>query len=584
MSISFADLGVPADLVSALKRVGITAPFEVQTATIPDALAGRDVLGRAPTGSGKTLAFGLPLIANLAKSKPRRPRALILSPTRELAEQIRRELEPLAQARGRSVLTIYGGVGFGAQTKGLRNGADLIVACPGRLIDLLDRGQLSLNEVDKVVVDEADRMADMGFLPAVRQLLDLTSTERQTVMFSATLDRDVQVLIDHYQKDPITHQIGDAEPDLSQVSHRFFATRSDQKLALAADLIEASGPTIVFCRTRHGVDRVARQLKAVGMKSGWIHGGRSQNQRDAALQAFVSAKVHVLVATDVAARGIHVDGVGAVIHFDPPADSKDYVHRSGRTARAGADGSVFSFINSDQAKGAKRMMRDVGLPAFEIEAVPTLTERAKVERTEPRSRRSGGQGRTRGEHGSQGKRSTKPKRPESKTGKSGRERGRQGDGEWPVSTSGSSPKGTKRGNQKRKTGRHQERSNGEGPAGRSDNTPSRARRRAGGPDRSEHRAGGPDRSEHRAGGPDRSEHSQQASRGEHSQRAKPDRSAKAEEGADKPRGTAASGMPKRLRMDGTAAPKRKKRQPIASKRSGKPRPKNKKLGRSSGKR
>ncbi len=388
MSTSFADLGVPADLIAVLERGGITTPFDVQIASIPDALAGRDVLGRAPTGSGKTLAFGIPLVAHLGKAQPRRPRGLILSPTRELAEQIRRELEPLATARNRTVISVYGGVGFSAQLDGLQAGADLIVACPGRLIDLLEQGELSLGDVDQVVVDEADRMADMGFLPAVRELLDLTSPTRQTVLFSATLDRDVQVLIDNYQNDPVTHEVGVTEPDLSLVKHRFIATKADEKLAIAADLIAEVGPTIVFCRTRHGVDRVARQLKMAGVKAAWIHGARSQSQRDAALHSFTTGMSQAMVATDVAARGIHVDGVACVVHYDPPADAKDYVHRSGRTARAGADGVVVSFVNRDQARAAARMMQDVGLPAMELENAPQLSGRADHVTMDVRSRKT----------------------------------------------------------------------------------------------------------------------------------------------------------------------------------------------------
>ena len=358
---SFASLGVPDDLVAVLDRQGIKAPFEIQAAAIPDALSGKDVLGRAPTGSGKTLAFGIPMIAGLGDAKPRRPKGLILSPTRELAEQIRRELEPLARQRKRQVLAIYGGVGFRDQLRGLKAGADLVVACPGRLQDLLNQGEISLNEVQYVFVDEADRMADMGFLPAVRQLLDLTSPNRQTVLFSATLGKEVQILTQNYQVDPVTHEVGEVEPDLSLVDHRFFRTEQRLKVPLAAKVITETGPTVVFCRTRHGVDRVARQLKNAGVKAGWIHGGRSQNQRDAALQAFTNGRVMALVATDVAARGIHVDGVACVIHFDPPEDDKAYVHRSGRTARAGAGGSVVSFINSDQLKDTKKLQRQLAL-------------------------------------------------------------------------------------------------------------------------------------------------------------------------------------------------------------------------------
>ena len=371
----FGSLGVPGDIVAALTKQGIIEPFEVQTATLPDALAGRDVLGRAPTGSGKTLAFGIPMLARLARGESRRPRGLILSPTRELAEQIRRELAPLAEAADRSILTVYGGVGLGPQAKALRKGVDLIVACPGRLQDLINQGEVSLDRVDIVVIDEADRMADMGFLPAVRALLDLTATKRQTVLFSATLDNDVALLIKHYQNKPVLHEVGELEPDLTLVTHRFIATAKERKIGLAADLVDQAGATMVFCRTRHGVDRVARQLKRAGVKAGWIHGGRSQNQRDAALQAFTGGRVKALVATDVAARGIHVDGVACVIHFDPPADHKDYVHRSGRTARAGAGGIVVSMVNSDQYKDIRKLQKQVGLPISDPEPMPELTVR-----------------------------------------------------------------------------------------------------------------------------------------------------------------------------------------------------------------
>lgn len=372
---SFGDLGVPEDLVAVLTKRGITAPFEIQTASIPDALAGRDVLGRAPTGSGKTLAFGIPMVARIGSAASKRPTGLILSPTRELAEQIRRELEPLAQVRGRSVQAVYGGVGMDAQRRALRKGLDLLVACPGRLLDLIGQGECSLDKVEFVVIDEADRMADMGFLPVVKQILDMCSSRKQTVLFSATLGKEVKVLTDKYQNKPVTHQVGAAEPDLSLVEHRFILTDQSSKIGIAADLVDDHGATIIFCRTRHGVDRVARQLKRVGVKAGWIHGGRSQNQRDSALKAFTQNKVQVLVATDVAARGIHVDGVACVIHYDPPSDPKDYVHRSGRTARAGAAGVVVSYINPDQKKGAIRMLKDVGLPPIPFEEMPEITKR-----------------------------------------------------------------------------------------------------------------------------------------------------------------------------------------------------------------
>jgi len=385
VSPSFAELGVPKDLVAVLRRNGITDPFDIQAATIPDAMHGRDVLGRAPTGSGKTLAFGLPLVAKLREAKPHRPTALVLSPTRELAEQIRRELAPLAEIRGLRTLAIYGGVGFGPQLKALREGVDLVVACPGRLLDLIEQRQIILDDVRYAVVDEADRMADMGFLPDVRRILDLTSSRQQTVLFSATLGKEVKVLTDRYQDDPVLHEVGEAEPDLTLVEHRFIRTDRHGKVPLAAHIVDQNGPTVVFCRTRYGVDRVARQLKGQGIKTSLIHGKRTQNQRDNALDAFTRGKVDALVATDVAARGIHVDGVACVLHFDIPEDDKAYVHRSGRTARAGASGVVVSFINTDQVKDMRQIQRKVGLNV-ELEDAPDLAgvpERPKVEDERP---------------------------------------------------------------------------------------------------------------------------------------------------------------------------------------------------------
>ncbi len=387
---TFASLGVPKPLVLALESLRFRQPFEIQTLTIPDALAGRDILGRAPTGSGKTLAFGLPLLADLRRGRPGRmspppdprrpnrptkpgrpaqPTGLVLCPTRELAEQIRRELEPLADAVDRSVLAVYGGKGLGQQLKGLTRGVDLLVACPGRLIDLINQEAVDLGDVDRVVVDEADRMADMGFLPDVRKLLDQTSPDRQTMLYSATLDREVQVLIDTYQTDPIEHAVAELEPDLSLLTHRFIQVPKRDRIWLAADLVTDAGSTIVFVRTRHGADRVARQLRAHGVKTAAIHGGRSQAQRDQALAQFTSGRVQAMVATDVAARGIHVDGVESVIHYDPPAEDKDYMHRSGRTGRAGASGVVISLLDKPQVRESLRMQDRLGIES-DIEATP----------------------------------------------------------------------------------------------------------------------------------------------------------------------------------------------------------------------
>ncbi len=356
---TFAELGVPARLAAVLANRSITEPYPIQTAAIPDLMEGLDVLGRAPTGSGKTLAFGLPLITRLERANPRRPRALILAPTRELAEQISKELMPLAKAAQRWVLAIYGGVGYDFQRRQLRRGVDLLVATPGRLTDLIDEGSVSLEDVNIVVVDEADRMADMGFMPQVRHLLDQTAEDRQTVLFSATLDGDVAELTRRYQHDPRTHEV--ASDETSDAAHYFWNVHSHDRVTRTAEIIGTSTPSIVFTRTRRGADRVAEQLERAGVAAASIHGGRSQSQRTRALDAFSRGRVKALVATDVAARGIHVSGVASVIHFDLPADGKDYLHRSGRTARAGLSGVVVSLVMSDQMGELKRIQRSVGL-------------------------------------------------------------------------------------------------------------------------------------------------------------------------------------------------------------------------------
>lgn len=358
---SFADLGVPQRLVDVLDARGFTSAFEVQAATIPDALAGRDLCGRAPTGSGKTIAFGIPTLVNTAKARPGHPSALILSPTRELADQIKDELAPLAKATDRTVTAVYGGVGYGPQTKAIRNGVDVLVACPGRLEDLVSSGSVSLAEVGVVVVDEADRMADMGFLPAVKRLLDRTKSDRQTLLFSATLDGDIAELTRRYQHDPVRHEVGEVEPDMTAMAHHFWSIDHEQRVDHTRDAVVAAGPTIVFTRTRHGADRLCKQLGKAGVEAAAIHGGRNQNQRTRALEAFTKGQVQALIATDVAARGIHVDGVACVVHFDPPEDDKTYLHRSGRTARAGAQGVVVSFVRDNNRKDVKTLQRDLGL-------------------------------------------------------------------------------------------------------------------------------------------------------------------------------------------------------------------------------
>ncbi len=364
MSSTFAALGVPEQLTSVLSGLGLTEAFPIQEATLPDALAGRDVCGRAPTGSGKTLAFGLPLVASVAAigHRLRRPAALVLVPTRELAAQVERTIAPLAAAANARVVSIYGGVSYGKQRAALQRGVEIVVGCPGRLEDLIQQGDLVLSDVSMVVVDEADRMADMGFLPAVRRLLDATRSDRQTLLFSATLDGEVDVLIKRYQHNPSRHEVVADEDATGDVTHVFWRSEQSDRAALTAKIVLAHAPAVVFCRTRHGADRLSKRLEAAGVGAAPIHGARSQAQRDRALAAFTEGSVQALVATDVAARGIHVDDVACVIHYDLPADPKDYVHRSGRTGRAGADGIVVSLVGGDQSKAVKTMQKQLDLP------------------------------------------------------------------------------------------------------------------------------------------------------------------------------------------------------------------------------
>ena len=349
---TFADARVDADFAALLARRGITEPFPIQAATLPDAIAGRDVCGRAPTGSGKTLAFGLALVQKAKRARPGKPTALVLVPTRELAAQVVNELLPLAALRKTRVAAVYGGTSYGVQHKALSRGPAIVVATPGRLEDLVARGAISLGDVRMVVLDEADRMADMGFLPAVRRLLDATNPDRQTLLFSATLDGDVDVVIRNYQRDPARHDVG-ADEAAGDVDHQYPKVDRAKRVEFTADLVRHHGNAIVFCRTRHGADRLAKQLSASGIDAATIHGSRTQAQRERALAAFRSGRVQALVATDVAARGIHVDDVACVVNFDPAADEKDYVHRSGRTGRAGATGTVVTLLDPSQAKSPK---------------------------------------------------------------------------------------------------------------------------------------------------------------------------------------------------------------------------------------
>ncbi len=385
MSTTFADLGVPAPMCRILASHGITDAFPIQAATLPDGLAGRDLCGRAPTGSGKTIAFGIPLITRIGTAAPKRPRALVLVPTRELAAQVRDELIMLAGPRGASVEAFYGGNGFDRQLKALRRGVDIAVACPGRLADLINRGDVRLDSVEVVVIDEADRMADMGFLPEVKRLLDQVPDDRQTLLFSATLDGAVDELIRRYQHRPARHELPDDPDDGARVEHLFWSVGRDQRIGLAGQVIARVGSTVVFCRTKRGADRVARQLETAGVRAAAIHGDRSQGQRERALAAFQAGHVDALVATDVAARGIHVDDVAAVLHLDPPADEKDYIHRSGRTGRAGATGVVVSFVAPELRKDVGKMQRALGMSVGLTS--PDITELPVGERRERRPTR-----------------------------------------------------------------------------------------------------------------------------------------------------------------------------------------------------
>jgi superfamily II DNA/RNA helicase len=359
--MSFADLGVPQNLVERLAARGITEAFPIQEASIPDALAGRDVVGKAVTGSGKTLAFGLPLMARLTKAQPRKPVALVLVPTRELAAQVQKELANLTDDRGRRVICIYGGTSYNIARKALNYGVDVVVACPGRLEDMLEQRALDLSSVMTVVVDEADRMADMGFLPAVRRIIGATNRDRHVMLFSATMAPDIKSLVKEFTHDAAIHDVvGEEAP--SDVDHYFWRVPREQRPQFTADIAEEYDRAIIFTRTKHGADRLARQLEERGISAVPLHGDRTQAQRERALRSVKSGQVRVLVATDVAARGIHIDLMPVVVHYDPPAQATDYLHRSGRTGRAGATGAVISLVGEDVIGQVKRLQRALGVP------------------------------------------------------------------------------------------------------------------------------------------------------------------------------------------------------------------------------
>jgi superfamily II DNA/RNA helicase len=377
---TFAALGVPAPLVEVLDEQGITAPFPVQVATLPDGLAGRDILGRARTGSGKTLGFSLPLVTRLAGGSTlrARPRGLVLVPTRELATQVTTVLKPLARAMDLWVTTIYGGVAYGPQVNALQRKTDIVVATPGRLADLIGQGECDLSDVEVTVIDEADQMADLGFLPIVRRLLETTPDHGQRMLFSATLDAAVDVLARRFLHDPVLHSV-DENSSPAEIEHHVLTVEPANRVAVIAALTGGEQRSLVFTRTKHGAERLARQLTDAGIPAAELHGNLRQGARSRNLAAFTSGLARVMVATDIAARGIHIDGIDLVIHADPPAEHKAYVHRSGRTARGGADGVVVTLQTKAQARDVTAMMRKAGItPHAAVAVAPDSPEIAEI--------------------------------------------------------------------------------------------------------------------------------------------------------------------------------------------------------------
>jgi superfamily II DNA/RNA helicase len=387
---SFAALGVPPLLVEALRRRGVERPFAIQTRALPDALEGRDVLGRAATGSGKTLAFGLPMLARLAgrdsdltgrtgvdaasrrevRRTPGAPRALVLVPSRELALQVRTALTPLADMLGLRVSSVVGGVGYGAQIDALARGVDLLVATPGRLVDLIERADCRLDQIEITALDEADYMADLGFLPVVTRLLAMTPPGGQRLLFSATLDRGVAGLVEQFLTRPAVHAVAPATAAVAGMTHHVFVVERDHKIEIAAEVAARPARTLFFVRTKHGADRLAKQLGRAGVDAAALHGNLAQNARQRVMAAFVDGRTRVLVATDVAARGLHVDGVDLVVHFDPPTDHKDYLHRSGRTARASSTGTVVAFVQPDQVNDVRKLHLEARVQAVTEKVAP----------------------------------------------------------------------------------------------------------------------------------------------------------------------------------------------------------------------
>ncbi|MFF7193003.1 DEAD/DEAH box helicase [Streptomyces sp. NPDC008079] len=364
-TVTFADLGLADGIVRKLAQNGVTTPFPIQAATIPDALAGRDILGRGRTGSGKTLSFGLPLLTLLSggHTERKRPRGVILTPTRELAMQVADALQPYGDVLGLKMKVVCGGTSMQNQIYALDRGVDVLVATPGRLRDLINRGSAVLDQVQIAVLDEADQMADMGFLPEVTEILDLIPAGGQRLLFSATLENEIDSLVRRYLVDPVTHEVDAAQGAVTTMSHHVLVVKPKDKAPVTAAIAARKGRTIIFVRTQMGADRVAEQLIEAGVRADALHGGMTQGARTRTLEDFKAGQVNVLVATDVAARGIHVDGIGLVLNVDPAADHKDYLHRSGRTARAGESGTVVSLALPHQRKQIFRLMEDAGVDA-----------------------------------------------------------------------------------------------------------------------------------------------------------------------------------------------------------------------------
>ncbi|MFV1969901.1 MAG: DEAD/DEAH box helicase [Acidimicrobiia bacterium] len=368
IAATFAGLGVDADLVEELDSQGITSPFPIQVMTMSDAIAGKDITGKAETGSGKTLAFGLPMIMQVTKGKPKRPQGLVLVPTRELAVQVTRALTPLLRLRGLAAVSVYGGAPMGPQTEALNKGASIVIATPGRLIDLLERRAVDPQDIEIVTIDEADQMADMGFMPQVRAIMSQLPEQRQTFLFSATLDHQVRELIDRYMTDPVNHEVDSPSETVESMEHRFLKVHYMDKAKVVREISRHNDRVLAFTRTKAGADRLSRDLHELDVAAAPIHGDLPQKKREQSLSRFSDGDVRVLVATNVAARGLHIDGIDVVVHFDPPDDPKTYLHRSGRTARAGEDGLVVTLVEWDQVNEVLGIQRraDLNVPIVKM--------------------------------------------------------------------------------------------------------------------------------------------------------------------------------------------------------------------------